>query len=89
MRPTVVVRETNMSVGFSHSALPIRGSSWTLADLSKLALPSRTRRLGALRRRVENGQYLVEPKAISRQITDFYRSPEVDDLSPTVGAGRQ
>jgi len=49
-------------------------SLWTLADLSKLALRPRTQRLGALRRRVKSGTYWVEPRAISRIITDFYQS---------------
>lgn len=46
----------------------------TLADLSKLALPSRPRRIGALRRRVKSGTYWVEPTTISKEITQFYES---------------
>lgn len=64
-----------MSIGLSHSGCPpALKLPRTLADLSKLALPPRGRRLGALRRRVERGTYWVEPKAISQQITEFYQA---------------
>lgn len=62
-----------MSVGISAPERPNKlESTMTLADLSKIALPSRTRRIGTLRRRVKSGRYWVAPQAISRQITDFY-----------------
>ena len=64
-----------MAETLSHPESSIKFASlWTLADLSKLALRPRTHRLGALRRRVKSGTYWVEPRAISRIITDFYES---------------
>jgi hypothetical protein len=63
-----------MSVGISPSLRPNRmDSARTLAEFSKLLLPSR-RRMGDLRRRVKKGTYWVEPGAISRQIAEFYRT---------------
>lgn len=62
-----------MSVGISAPERPNKiESTRTLADLSRIALPSKERRIGALRRRVKSGRYWVEPDTVSRQITVFY-----------------
>ncbi len=64
-----------MSVGLSHPEHPPKLDPLPpVADLAKLALSPSPRRLGTLRRRVARGTYWVEPKAISRQITDFYQT---------------